>query len=83
MLYTKFEIFEVRFQTTIKMPSILSYAFARFIDILLLIAMVYGIQKNLCSGMTMNIEDPGNPTFILTISFLSYFSGYSQSRMDN
>jgi hypothetical protein len=33
--------------------------------------------------MTMNIEDPGNPTFVLTISFLSYFSGYSQSRMDN
>jgi hypothetical protein len=65
------------------MSSILASACARFLDILLLIAMIYGIQKNLCSGMTMNIEDPGNPTFVLTLAFFSYFAGYSQSKLDN
>ena len=65
------------------MSYILATVCARFFDILLLTAMIYGIQKNFCSGMTMNIEDPGNPTFVLTLACLSYFAGYSQSRMDN
>ena len=56
---------------------------ARFIDIILLIGIIYVIQTNIWSGMTMNIEDNGNPTFILTLASSCYFAGYSQCKIDN
>lgn len=65
------------------MNSFISYAITRFIDIILLIGIIYTIQMNIWSGMTMNIEDSGNPTFILTLASSCYFAGYSQCRMDN
>lgn len=56
--------------------------FARIIDILLLIAIVYGIQKNLGSGMEINIEDHGNLIFVLTLGFSAFGAGFSQAKME-
>jgi len=64
------------------MVSILSYMFARFIDVLLLISIVYGIQKNFGSGMVMNIEDHGNLTFVLTLGFSAFFAGVAQAKLE-
>jgi hypothetical protein len=64
------------------MTSILSYTLTRFIDIVLLISIIYVIQKNIGSGMTMNITDQGNLTFALTLSIMSYIAGVSQTKME-
>lgn len=65
------------------MTYFIIYTLTRLIDIIVLIAIIYGIQYNIWSGMTMNIEDYGNATFILTIAFSCYLAGYGQCRMDN
>ena len=64
------------------MESILSYMCARIIDVLILITIVYGIQKNLGSGMMMNIEDHGNLEFVLTLGLTSYFAGAAQAKLE-
>ena len=64
------------------MASIVSYMFSRIIDVLLLVVIVYGIQKNLGSGMVMNIEDHGNLTFVLTLGFAAFFAGMAQAKLE-
>ena len=64
------------------MVSILSYIFSLIIDVLLLIAIVYGIQKNFGSGMVMNIEDHGNLIFVLTLGFSAFFAGIAQAKLE-
>ena len=64
------------------MVFIFGYIFARIIDILLLIAIIYGIQKYTGSSMVMNIEDHGNFIFVFTVAFCSFFAGVAQNRMD-
>lgn len=64
------------------MPSILSYMFARIIDIILLILIVFMFHKYLGSGMEMNIEDPGNLSFVLTLGFVAFGAGFSQAKME-
>jgi len=66
-----------------QMASIVSYMFSRIIDVLLLVAIVYGIQKNFASGMKMNIEDHGNLTFVLTLGFSAFFAGMAQAKLEN
>ena len=56
--------------------------FTRIIDVLLLISIVYGIQKNFGSGMEMNIEDHGNLTFVLTLGFSAFFAGFAQAKLE-
>ena len=65
------------------MVSIVSYMFSRIIDVLLLVAIVYGIQKNFGSGMEMNIEDHGNLIFVLSLGFAAFFAGMAQAKLDN
>ena len=60
------------------MTEFLTYILARILDILVLVTIVYTIHKYIGSEMTMNIEDPGNLCFVLTLSFTSFFAGASQ-----
>jgi len=60
------------------MTEFLTYILARILDILVLVTIVYTIHKYIGSEMTMNIEDPGNLSFVLTLSFTSFFAGASQ-----
>ena len=63
------------------MPSILSYMFARIIDILLLISIVFMVHKYL-GWDEMNIEDPGNLSFVLTLGSVAFGAGFSQAKME-
>ncbi len=60
----------------------MSYIFARIIDIILLVSIIYGIQKYTGKGMEMNIEDSGNFIFITTLSTSSYLAGYCQRNLE-
>ena len=60
----------------------LSWLFIRFIDILLLISLIYTGQKYIGNEITINIEEKGNFFFMFTLSSLSFLAGMGQARMD-
>jgi hypothetical protein len=62
------------------MTAFLTYLLARILDVLTLVTIVYATHKYVGSEMTMNIEDPGNLCFVLTLSFTSFFAGASQAK---
>ena len=64
------------------MTAFLTYLLARILDVLILVAIVYTIHKYIGSEMTMNIKDPGNLSFVLTLAFTSFFAGASQSKFE-
>ena len=60
----------------------MTYVFARIIDIILLVSIIYGIQKFTGKGMKFNIEDSGNLIFISTLSICAYVAGYCQRNLE-